>query len=92
MLVDAESSDPDHGLASRTWLGSLPYPTGSHTLPTSGALQTDVPASPTHLFEAEGHGEYADSHDAVYDVCDQPPLGGGGGGHFEGLGAGTARP
>lgn len=93
VLVDAERADPDHArLASRTLLGSLPYPPGSHTLPTSGALQTHAPATPTHLFEAERHGEYADPHYAVYDVRDQPPLGGGGGGHFEGLGAGTARP
>lgn len=28
-----------------------------------------------HLFEAEGHGEHADSHDAVHHVHDQPPVG-----------------
>lgn len=73
-------------------LGSLPYPPCSHPLPTSRALQPDAPAPPTHLLEAERHGEYADAHDAVHHVRDQPPLGGGGGGHLEGLGARTERP
>lgn len=93
--MDAESTDPTTTRSERTWLGRAfparcahsPFPSAERFKPTAPA-----PRSPPHLFEAERHGEYADPHDAVYDVRDQPPLGGGGRGHFEGLGAGTARP
>lgn len=52
--------------------------------------QEQGPQDDATLFEAERHGEDADPHDAVYDVRDQPPFGGGSCGHFEGLGTGTA--
>ena len=29
----------------------------------------------THLFEAEGHGEHTDTHDAVHHVHDETPVG-----------------
>lgn len=93
VLVDAERADPDYDTRFEdvAWVSSLPavpiHP--SHRRSTSNRCPG---APPTHLFETERHGEYADPHDAVYYVRDQPPLGGGGGGHFEGLGAGTERP
>lgn len=77
--------------AARTLPGS-PFPVRwAHTrFPPAERFKPKAPATPTHLFEAERHGEDADPHDAVYDVRDQPPFGGGSCGHFEGLGAGTA--
>lgn len=63
----------------------------AHTrFPPAERFKLMAPVTPTHLFEAERHGEDADPHNAVYDVRDQPPFGGGSCGHFEGLGTGTA--
>lgn len=38
-------------------------------------IQTEtLAAAEAHLFEAEGHGEHTDSHDAVHHVHDQTPV------------------
>lgn len=34
-----------------------------------------VSCETTHLFEAEGHGEHADAHDAVHHVHDEAGVG-----------------
>ena len=38
------------------------------------AAPADVPQQVTHLFEAEGHGEYTDSDDAVHHIHDETPV------------------
>lgn len=64
-----------------TVLPMLPPASCPSSLPDSSSLRGGL-LEITHLFEAEGHGEHADSHDAVHHVHDQTPVGRR---HFEGL-------
>lgn len=75
------------GVTKRAGRAATPTPRASRGGSSRAPPGTRAHGPGTHLLEAEGHGEHAHAHDAVHDVHDQPPVGGGGRRHSAGSGA-----